>query len=131
MHGLISIGLFFLLFADEINPQKPEIKYIYIGLDGGGYEDAKITIYSDYSFSFHHSGDCCCGTYVDDEGKWRKNRKGVLLLNSFKKVKDLNCKKRKLFRNLKIDSEEDIIEVPARIYGYRTMARYFPLKDEK
>ena len=126
MHALNPIGLFFLLFADGANPQKPEIKYAYIGLDGGGSEDAKITLYADYRFSFHHSGDCCCGTYVDDEGRWRKNRKGVLLLNSLKKVNNLNCKKRKLFRNLKIDPEKDIIEVPVRIYGYRTMARYLP-----
>ena len=128
---IISVGISFLVSINDQIPQQPEILYIYIGVDGGGYESAKIIIYSNMTYEFHHSGDCYCGIYIDDQGNWKENRKGVLLLKSDRKIKDLDCKKRKIFRDFRIDPKEDIIQVPDQIYGYRKMVRFIPSKEKK
>ena len=126
MRWMIAFGLIFLGAANASTLQQPTILYFYIGIEGGGYEDAKITLYSNKTYKFDHSGDCCCGTHIEDAGSWKENRKGVFLLNSDQKIKDLDCKKRKVFRNFKIDPQKGVIQVPGRIYGYRTMRRFIP-----
>lgn len=129
MHWVISIGLFLSVFTINPIPQQPEILYIYHGVGGGGYESAKITIYSNMTYEFQHSSDCCCGLHLDDLGNWKENRKGLLLLKSDQRIMDLDCKKRKIFRSFRIDPQKNKIQVPARIYGYRTMVRYIPSEN--